>query len=162
MVRKRKKSQSDALYDARIDELKVKRRRRAMVKTDEIRPTTLAKLVRLHLIRKGGGRLLRSAHVDLEKRLTVALDPFGRTRDPRAIDPDEVREWAKELAADGTRKPGTVRHYLNALSGLDGERTAPGHRPERVKRRPIGPRRLRQLVPCFPRSDTNEQMPAVL
>jgi len=31
-----------------------------------------------------------------------------------------VRAWADDLARDGRRKPGTVRHFLNALSGLYG------------------------------------------
>ncbi|NIP57529.1 MAG: hypothetical protein GWM92_04960, partial [Gemmatimonadetes bacterium] len=44
-----------------------------------------------------------------------------------------VREWSEELAK-GDRKPGTVRHYLNALSGLygraqEGLYVEPGYNP---------------------------------
>jgi integrase len=55
---------------------------------------------------------------DLEARLGVVMDFFGPKRDPRTIEPEDVREWAGYLARAGRRKPGTVRHYLNALSGL--------------------------------------------
>jgi hypothetical protein len=51
---------------------------------------------------------------------TSALEHFGSKRDPRTIEPGDVRKWTEALAEGGKRKPGTVRHYLNALSGLYG------------------------------------------
>ncbi len=124
-----------ALYDARLEELKEKRRKHAGVDAlDEVRPTTLAQLIQRHLVRKEEADLSSQHLSDLEHRLAVALAYFGEHRDPRTIDPDHVRAWMKDLAGDGTRKPGTVRHYLNALSGLygraqEGRHVAPGYNP---------------------------------
>ena len=59
--------------------------------------------------------------MDLEIRLGAAVEYFGANRNPRDISSDDVREWMRELA-DGwrgrKRRDGTVRHYINALSGL--------------------------------------------
>ena len=72
--------------------------------------------------------------MDLEHRLRTALKYFGEHRDPRTIKPDHVRAWGEYLSKDGARKPGTVRHYLNALSGLygraiEGLYVKPGYNP---------------------------------
>jgi integrase len=76
--------------------------------------------VRDHLIRKEKAGISHSHLKDLEHRLRLAIAHFGAGRDPRTIEPADVSEWADELAKDGRRGPGTVRHYLNALSGLYG------------------------------------------
>ena len=113
------KTVAEALFAAKLAELQGKRRGRAGVQ--QTRTTTLAVLVRDHLITKTkAGRTSRSHLNSLEHRLGAALDRFGNHRDPRSIEPADVRAWADTLAAGGDRKPGTVRHYLNALSGLYG------------------------------------------
>lgn len=110
---------AEELFDARWQDLREKRKGNVTGKVD--RRTTLDRLVRDHLKKKAkAGKTSDSHLMDLEQRLSAALDFFGTKRDPRAIEPDEVREWADHLAGDGKRKPGTVRHYLNALSGLYG------------------------------------------
>ena len=72
--------------------------------------------------------------LDLEHRLSAAIEHFGSDRDPRTIEPGDVRGWTDALGKDGTRSPGTVRHYLNALSGLygraqEGLYVDPGYNP---------------------------------
>ena len=87
----------------------------------QARSTTLEILVRDHLIAKRkAGRTSHSHLGDLEHRLGTAIDYFGSDRDPRSIEPSDVRAWAHDLSRGGERRPGTVRHYLNALSGLYG------------------------------------------
>ena len=104
------------LFRERLEELQEKRSGRAGT---EKRTTTLVELVRDHLKKKHkAGRTSHSHMMGLEQRLGLALGFFGRARDPRTIEAADVRAWADELAEGGKRKPGTVRHYLNALSGL--------------------------------------------
>ena len=108
---------AEALFAARLRELQERRKGRAGVEVR--RTTTLAVLVRDHLIKKHrAGKTSHSHMVDLEQRLKLAIEFFGAGRDPRTIEPADVRGWAEKLAEGGQRKPGTVRHYLNALSGL--------------------------------------------
>ena len=110
---------AEALFAARLAELEAKRKGQVGIRPR--RTITLAKLVRDHLVMKAkAGRTSDSHLYDLEQRLRVALEFFGRDRDPRTIEPGDVREWSEALAGDGTRNAGTVRHYLNALSGLYG------------------------------------------
>ena len=126
---------ANALYDVRLAALKEKRKGRAGVTKE--RHTTLDRLVQQHLIQKAKADLSTTHLNDLETRLAAAMDFFGTKRDPRTIEPSEVREWADHLGADGTRKPGTIRHYLNALSGLygraqEGLYVVPGYNPVRA------------------------------
>lgn len=99
------------------------------------RTTTLAELVRDHLVKKAKAGKTSDSHLfDLESRLGVAIKHFGAGRDPRTIEPEHVRKWSEKLADGGKRKPGTVRHYLNALSGLygraqEGLYVPPGYNP---------------------------------
>lgn len=124
---------ADELFDARLFQLEELRRGR--VGAPQQKSITLAKLVRDHLVKKEKAGKTSDSHLfDLESRLTVAVAHFGRDRDPRSITPDNVRSWAEELADGGNRKPGTVRHYLNALSGLygraqEGLYVQPGYNP---------------------------------
>lgn len=107
------------LFEARLTHLIAKQRGR--VGAPEEKTTTLAELVRHHLLMKAKARRTSDSHmVDLEARLRAAIEFFGRDRDPRSIVPGDVRAWSEALAVGGKRKPGTVRHYLNALSGLYG------------------------------------------
>lgn len=124
---------AEALFSARLVELQAKRKGRVGIR--EVRSTSLDKLVRDHLVKKRkAGKTSHSHMSDLEHRLGVAIQFFGAKRDPRSIEPDEVRTWAEDLADGGKRKPGTVRHYLNALSGLygraqEGGFVDPGYNP---------------------------------
>ena len=121
------------LFEARLTNLRAKREGQAGV--TQLKTTTLVELVRHHLLVKARAGNTSDQHMrDLETRLRVALEFFGQHRDPRTIEPAEVREWGMDLARDGTRKPGTVRHYLNALSGLYGRAreglfVTPGYNP---------------------------------
>lgn len=124
---------AEALFSARLAELEKKRRGRAGVRTE--RHIGLARLARDHLVKKSlAGKTSESHMADLEQRLQMAVEFFGAERDPRTIEPDDVRSWSDELAKGGKRKPGTVRHYLNALSGLyrrakEGLYVEPGYNP---------------------------------
>ena len=110
---------ADALFAAELTRLQEKRRTGAGAQQG--RNTTLDVLVRDHLIKKRKANKTSLSHLnDLDQRLRVAIEFFGTKRDPRTIEPDDVRRWAEDLAKDGKRKPGTVRHFLNALSGLYG------------------------------------------
>jgi len=123
---------AEALFAARLAELQEKRAGRVGV--EKRRTTTMAELVRDHLLMKAKAGKTSDSHMrDLEQRLGVALDFFGRSRDPRTVEPADVRAWSEKLAK-GDRKPGTVRHYLNALSGLygraqEGLYVDPGYNP---------------------------------
>ena len=108
-----------ALFESRLEELRTLRKGRAGA--PQQKSTTLQELARHHLIMKARAGGTSDSHMsDLEARLRAAIAFFGRERDPRTIVPDDVRAWSESLSAGGTRKPGTVRHYLNALSGLYG------------------------------------------
>jgi integrase len=131
------------LFDARLEELKAKRQGRAGA--PQPKSTTLAELVRHHLLMKAkAGRTSESHLSDLEARLRAAMEHFGRGRDPSTIVPDDVRAWSEALAEGDRRKPGTVRHYLNALSGLygraqEGLYVAPGYNPvSALQEKPTG------------------------
>lgn len=102
---------------------------------DPGRRTDLATLAWDHLEKKAkAGRTSASHLADLEHRLGVAVAWFGAETDPGSIVPDAVRGWADALAEGVRRRPGTVRHYLNALSGLfrraqEGLFVEPGYNP---------------------------------
>jgi integrase len=120
------------LFEARLAELGARRKDHTGVAKKNT--TTLVELVRHHLVMKAKGETSDSHMFDLESRLRLALEFFGRERDPRTIDSGEVRAWSEDLAKNGTRKPGTVRHYLNALSGVygrarEGQYVSPGYNP---------------------------------
>jgi len=107
------------LFRERLEELQAKRRGRAG--GPDRKSTRLDRLVRDHLVQKKlAGKTSESHLIDLDHRLRVAVEHFGASRDPRTIEPADIREWAEKLSQAGKRKPETVRHYLNALSGLYG------------------------------------------
>ena len=136
---------ASVLYDARLAELKEKRK--GLVGVPSQKSTTLDRLIQRHLVLKEQADLSTSHLNDLQGRLDTAMEFFGPKRDPRTIEPDEVRQWADHLAKDGTRNPGTVRHYLNALSGLygraqEGLYVHPGYNPvAALQEKPSGVRR---------------------
>lgn len=122
-----------ALFNTRLDELQAKREGRTGA--PQQRSTTLAELVRHHLLMKARAGKTSDSHLsDLETRLRAAIQFFGAGRDPSTIIPHDVRSWSEDLSDGGRRKPGTVRHYLNALSGLyrraqEGLHVSPGYNP---------------------------------
>ena len=124
---------AEALFTARLLELQEKRRGGAGA--PQRRSTTLAELVRDHLLKKHqAGKTSHSHMLDLEHRLGVAIVYFGVDRDPRTIEPEDVRGWTDVLGKGGKRGPGTQRHYLNALSGAFGRAqeglfVEPGYNP---------------------------------
>jgi integrase len=121
-----------ALFADRLSELETKRRTGAGAPVRK--STTLAELARDHLLMKGKAGETSESHMnDLDARLKAAVKHFGGSLDPRTIEPADVRAWGEALAAGG-RKPGTVRHYLNALSGLykranESQVVDPGYNP---------------------------------
>lgn len=121
------------LFEARLTELRARRKEHAGMTRKK--KTTVVELAQHHLVTKAETTNTSDQHMrDLETRLRAALDFFGQHRDPRTIEPDEVRAWSEDLAKSGTRKPGTIRHYLNALSGLysraqEGLFVEPGYNP---------------------------------
>ena len=134
---------AEALFAAQLADLQDKRRGRAGA--PQRRSTTLDVVARDDLTKRHKtGRTSHSHMVDLEQRYRKAIDHFGAKRDPRTIEPADVRAWAEALAKDGNRKPGTVRHYLNALSGLygraqEGLYSDPGYNPvSMLKEKPTG------------------------
>lgn len=134
---------AEALFVARLAELDAKRKGSVGIETR--RATTLASLVQHHLVMKAkAGRTSESHMVDLESRLRSAVEFFGAGRDPQSIEPSDVRSWAEHLGKGGRRKPGTVRHYLNALSGLygraqEGLYVAPNYNPvSMLQEKPTG------------------------
>lgn len=137
---------AEALFAARLGELNAKRK--GSVGIESRRSTTLARLIQHHLIMKAkAGRTSDSHMFDLESRLRSAVAFFGDGRDPQSIEPADVRAWAEDLAKGGRRKSGTIRHYLNALSGLygraqEGLHVAPGYNPvAMLQEKPSGYRR---------------------
>ena len=135
------------LFVKRLNELQDEKRSRAGV-TQKDKSTTLAKLVLHHLLKKNAAGKTSHSHMrNLEQRLDAAIAYFGEGRDPRTIKAEHVGDWAEKLAKGGTRKPGTVRHYLNALGGLyaraqEGEWVDTGYNPVAAKmEKPTGKRR---------------------
>ena len=111
---------AEVIFLKRLIELQDEKRGKLGAKRKD-RSTTFAKLVQHHLLKKNQAGETSYSHMrNLEQRLDAAIEYFGEGRDPRTIEPAEVGRWAEALAKDGTRKPGTVRHYLNSLSGLYG------------------------------------------
>ena len=111
---------AETLFLKRLNKLQDEKRGKLGVQKKD-RSTTFSELALHHLSKKHQADKTSYSHMrNLEQRLAVAIEYFGESRDPRTIEPAEVGAWAEKLAKDGTRTPGTVRHYLNALSGLYG------------------------------------------
>ena len=118
-----------ALLAARLAELEALRRGRVLG-TKNV--PTLAEYARRYLIKRAeSGRVSEAWLEAIEKRLEEAIRFFGADRRLDDIRPPDVADWAGELAkAPGRRvdpnnptrrlprSGGTIRHYLNALSGL--------------------------------------------
>lgn len=104
------------LLTARLEELEAIRARGA--------EPTLEEYASRHLILMAESGKVRRAWIEAtERHLMAALEYFGKDRQLSTITPTDVTEWSRELAKRTTRTgepiaPGTVRHFLNALSGL--------------------------------------------
>lgn len=116
---------AEALFAKRLEELQEKRAGRVGVQRS--RTTTLAKLAAEHLRKKKRAGKVSESHLrNLEHQLRTAVEFFGRGRDPRTIEPDDVQRWVEDLSqreagrSGGPLKPATVRHYLMGLSDLYG------------------------------------------
>jgi integrase len=93
-------------------------RRRGRVLHGIVNPATLADFARLHLIAKAKSGKVTDAWLQLaEHHLQCAVEYFGAGRDLASITVADVRGWAETLQEQGLAG-GTVRHYLNVLSGL--------------------------------------------
>ena len=107
---------AQTLLARRIQDLEARRRGRVL--HGIAKPTTLAAFARLHLIAKAKSGRVTEAWLELaEHHLRCAIEYFGAQRDPATITVADVRGWAEQLTAGGLAG-GTVRHYLNVLSGL--------------------------------------------
>lgn len=77
-----------------------------------------------HLREKAkAGRTVDRWLEQLQRKLECAADFFGDNRDVASISVPDVQEYLAHLQAlpngrGGTLSPGSIRHYLNALSGL--------------------------------------------
>lgn len=116
---------ADRLAADRVAELEKRRRDRSLLRIE--RRANLRDYAAHHLREKAQAGKVTDAWMEaLEKRLERACGFFGSDRDLRSIGPGDVQRFAAEIAKR-TRKAGeqgrtisagTVRHYLNALSGL--------------------------------------------
>jgi integrase len=115
---------AEALFAARLEELKNKRRARAGAPPRKAQRTRLQAIAAEHLRKKEAAGQTSERHlIDLETRLRAAVEFFGADRDPATIEAEDVRAWIAHLSAGsngrgGTRAPVTVRNYIFALSGL--------------------------------------------
>jgi integrase len=134
---------AEALFGKRLDELRAERRKRAGAPAHKgARRITLVRLAALHHRKKTEAGQTTARHLrDLKHRLKVAIKYFGVERDPTTIEATDVAAWVRTLAATPRSKkttqtlsPGTIRHYLFALSGLyrraqEGGFVPPGYNP---------------------------------
>lgn len=134
-----------ALVAARLEELKAKRQNKVFFGLTK--QTDLASYVAYHLIeKKRGGRVTTGWIAENQRFLDAAIAFFEKDgpRDLLSITVADVQAWMGHLArqpsnridpSDPERKrrlplsPGTVRHYLNALSNLYRRAAAEGYVP---------------------------------
>lgn len=122
----------------RVRELEERRRSRTLLGIE--RQETLRDFVDHHLREERGSGEVTDRHLDeVEKRLAVAAEFLGGDRFLDGLAVRDVQDLARELGRlpngrGGTLSPGSVRHYLNALSKLFTRAIAegvvpPGHNP---------------------------------
>lgn len=117
------------LLARRLEALDGKRRGRVI--HGESKEGTLAEVARLDMNAKADSGQLTATHLEaLEFRIRVVLrflggaaDPEARQLDPNAIGVKQVRDLVTHLRGlkngrGGSLSEGSVRHYLNALSGV--------------------------------------------
>lgn len=112
-----------ALMVTRLKELEAKRTKRDRGEAEE-RRVQLAEYAAEHLEEKARAGKVTEGWLSLsEDRLQAAVDHFGAGRELSTISTRDVQAWVRELKkrpgrGGGTLSPGTVRHFLNALSNL--------------------------------------------
>ncbi len=110
------------LVAARLRELKEFRKHRKLVGTRRL--TSLGLYANHHLDEMEKHEEATQGWIDqIEKRLDHAIEYFGENRELSSIRPSDVRDYTHHLktrrnSRGSTMSDGTVRHYLNALSGL--------------------------------------------
>lgn len=114
---------AQALVAERLAQLQERRRNKTLLGVEE--QADLQDYASHHLVeKKKAGRVTDSHLDDLTQRLRVAIEFFGPDRDVASIGVRDVQDWMADLrkrpGIDGTPglAPGSVRHYLNALSNL--------------------------------------------
>jgi len=113
---------AEVLAAERLKQLEQASRNRVLLGIEG--PAHLAEYASQHLVLKArSGEVTRSHVAELETRLQRAVDFFGTERDLATIRVQDLQryvEWLKKRPnrMGGTLGPGTVRHYLNALSNL--------------------------------------------
>ena len=112
------------LLAARLKELEGKRAKQDRGEVEEVPPPGLAEYAAHHLEEKARAGKVTDGWLSLNQdRLQAAVDHFGVDRDLASITTRDVQGWAREIRkrpgrGGGTLSPGTVRHFLNALSNL--------------------------------------------
>jgi integrase len=120
------------LLSDRLKALEKKRSDLERGTVEKYRPP-LAEFAADHLVKKARAGKVTDGWLSLtEDRLQSAVDHFGEGRDIRSIAVADVQEWVRELEkrpgrGGGTLSPGTVRHFLNALSNLYQRAQSEGH-----------------------------------
>ncbi len=126
---------AEVLAAERIKQLAQASRNRVLLGIEA--PAHLGEYASHHLVLKAqSGKVTRSHVGELETRLQRAVEFFGADRDLESIrvaDLGRYVEWLKRRPnrRGGTLGPGTVRHYLNALSNLYKRAASEGRVPPR-------------------------------
>jgi len=129
---------AQTLVAARLKELDELRRGRAL--HGERRRATLQDFASEHLVgKKKAGRVTDAWLATREQQLASAIEFLGAGRDLESIKVSDIKAWAHYLTVEGGARgrplsPGSVRHYLFALSDLYGtaqeeEVVPPGYNP---------------------------------
>jgi integrase len=129
---------AQALVAGRLKELDELRRGRAL--HGDRKRATLQDFASDHLVaKKKAGKVTDSWLETREQQLGSAIAFFGSGRDLESIKVSDVKSWANYLSTTGGARgrslsPGSVRHYLFALSDLYGsaqeeEVVPPGYNP---------------------------------
>lgn len=136
---------AEVLVAQRLEEFKTKRQNRVIFGITK--ETDLASYVRRHLIEKKKSRRVTDGWIAENQRFLDDAIAFLEAEGPRdllSIGVEDVQAWANKLGQapsnrrdptdpEGRRKlplsPGTVRHYLNALSNLYVRAQSEGYAP---------------------------------
>lgn len=120
------------LATRRLRELERRRKDRTLLGSDK--SATLQAFAAHHLLKKAkGGQVTHRWLLQAEQKLEAAVEYFGPERDLRSIRVEHVQAWTEVLlhtpGGRGGRplSPGTVRHYLNALSHLYSRAASEGY-----------------------------------
>ena len=113
---------ANKLASDRVKELELRRRNKSLLGVE--RQARLAEYAEHHLVeKKRAGQVTDQWLSHMEDRLRHACSFLGMDRELTTITTRDVQRWAAEVAkkpgrGGRTLSPGSVRHYLNALSNL--------------------------------------------